>query len=271
MSMKLLLLSIPLLTTAIGFGLYRFQDGKQRELFRLDLVQFMYLFVLTPTLYIWLKSFLFYILKNELEFSLSVTGLFVIDTVFSVVAFFTFAALAMHSLTKTFWLRRHHDPDFDIYHLSEYFHLHWTHIVMWTGGIALMTFVAFVNVFIPFTIQHVTYQFYLLLGMGLVFGVTLFMGIWGSDPGQGSFMRLMKLLLMLVFVCHVMVYFIFDPSFKLSYGAYWFSLFVFMMASVSSYFFDKSPSAKKMRSLWVHVGWGENKGVDLFPFKKRNK
>lgn len=267
--MKLLLLSIPIITTLIGFGIYRFQDGKRREIFRLDLVQFMYLFVLTPTLFVWLKSFLFFVLRNEVSVSLSLTDIFVLDTVFSVVAFFTFAALAMHSLTKTFWLRRHHDPDFDVYHLSEYFHLHWTHIVIWTGGVALVSLVSFINLFIPFQVVHQSYQFYSVLAVGAITGILTFMGIWGSDPGQGNFMKIMKLELMLVFMGHVLLYFFFDPKFRMGYSAFWFSLFCFLFASVASFFFDKSSHATKMRGLWLHVGWGDN--VQLFPLKKRKK
>lgn len=268
--MKFLLLSIPVITAIIGFGIYRFQDGNRREIFRIDLVQFMYLFVLTPTLYVWLKSFLFFILRNELTVTLSLTDIFVIDTVFSVVAFFTFAALAMHSLTKTFWLRRHHDPEFDIYHLSEYFHLHWTHIVIWTGGVGLVSFVSFINVFVPFQLDHTTVPFYSSLVVGAVTGLATFMGIWGSDPGQGSFMKIMKIVLMLAFFGHVVTYFVFEPQFRMQYAAFWFSLFCFLFASIASFFFDKSPQAKKFRSLWLHVGWGDNKGVTLSsPFNKK--
>ncbi len=267
--MKLLLLSIPLLVTLFGFGIYKFQDGKGREIFRLDLVQFMYLFVLTPTLYVWMKSFLFYLLRSELAFQLNMTGLFVIDTIFSVLAFFTFAALAMHSLTKTFWLKRTHDPEFDVYHLSEYFHLHWTHIVIWSGGMTLMAFIALVNIFIPFQGMHIVYQFYGLLGGGIFFGLLTFIGIWGSDPGQGNFMQIMKLLLIIIFVFHVILYFVFDPPFRQAHGAYWFSLFLFLSASVASFFFDKSAHAKKVRGLWLHVGWGDN--IQLFPLPKKRK
>ncbi|NCN51188.1 MAG: hypothetical protein GW762_05585 [Candidatus Pacebacteria bacterium] len=267
--MKLLLFSIPIITTLVGFGIYRFQDGKQRELFKLDLVQFMYLFVLTPTLYVWLKSFLFFFLRNELTVTLSLTDIFVIDTVFSVVAFFTFAALAIHSLTKTFWLKRHHDPDFDLFHLSEYFHLYWTHVVIWTGGVALVSLVSFINVFIPIQVVHQSLQFYSVLGIAAITGLFTFMGIWGSDPGQGNFMRIMKLELMLAFVGHVLMYFLFDPNFKMPFGAFWFSLFCFLFASVASFFFDKSSRVEKMRGLWLHVGWGEN--IQLFPIQKRKK
>lgn len=267
--MKLLLLLIPLITAIAGVVIYKYQDGKQREIFRLDAVQFTYLFLLTPTLYVWGKSFLFYLLRNELDLALSVTDIFVIDTVFSVLAFVIFAALAMHSLTKTFWIRRHHDPEFDIFHLSEYFHLHWTHLVIWIGMTVLISFVSFANIFVPIDVVHSVYQFYTLLFVAVLGGALVFMAIWGSDPGQGDFMRIMKLVLMLVFVLHVVVYFVFDPTFKMEYGAYWFSLFLFAAAAVASFFFDKSPHAKKVRGFWLHAGWGEN--IQIFPLRKKRK
>ncbi len=267
--MKVLLLSIPFITTLFGFFIYRYQDAKRREIFKLDLVQFTYLFVLTPTLYVWMKSFLFYLLRNELDLRLTTTNLFVIDTVFSLVAFITFGAIAMHSLTKTFWLKRHHDPEFDVYHLSEYFHLYWTHIVIWSGGMLLLTFIGFTNVFVPFDVLHMSKTFWSILVLGGLSGIATFMGIWGSDPGQGNFMKLMKLCMILFFFIHVAVYFIYDPRFTLAHSAYWFSFFHFLVASTGAFFFEKSENAKKVRGLWLHVGWGENKDIQLFPFKKK--
>ncbi len=267
--MKILLLSIPFITTLLGFIIYRYQDKRQWQIFRLDLVQFTYLFLFAPTIYVWSKSFLFYLLRNELNLSLTPTGLFVIDTVYSVLAFVVFGATAMHSLTKTFWLRRHHDPKFDIYSLSEYFHLYWTHIVMWNGIMILLTFIAFVNVFVPFAGENMQKTFWAIIVLGLASGVSTFMGIWGSDPGQGNFMRLMKLCFMMFFFIHVVMYFVFDPPFKLAHSMYWFSFFHFLGGAVGAFFFEKSEKAKQVRGLWLHVGWGENKDIQLFPFKKK--
>ena len=108
----ILLVLVPIFTTIFGMLLYRFQNGS-KEIFRLDFVQFIYLFIMTPTLFVWLKTFLFYLLRNELEYSLSINELFVIDTIFTVIAVFVISAVAIHSLTKTFWIKRHHNPKFD--------------------------------------------------------------------------------------------------------------------------------------------------------------
>lgn len=267
--MKYFLLLIPLFTSLFGLALYRFQD-KKFEIFRIDLVQFVYLFLLAPTVYVWMKSFLFYILRNELDLRLSVTDLFVVDTTFSVLAFIVMAAIAMHSLTKTFWLKRHHDPEFDIYHLSEYFHLWWTHIVIWGGAMLLSTFVSISNVLIPFqVVASNKSQFYTLLFVALVSGILTFFAIWMSDAKQGNFMRIMKLSLALFVSIHILMYFIFDPVFNMTNGGYWFVFSNLLSATICASFFERYEKTSRFRNLFVHIGWGDNKGIDLFANKKK--
>lgn len=265
--MKILLLSIPVLTTILGLFLYRFQDRKL-EIFKLDLVQFVYLFILTPTLYVWSKSFLFYILRNELEFKLSVTDLFVIDTAFSVFAFVVVVAIAIHSLTKTFRLKRDYDPHFDIFHLSEYFHLWWTHIVMSTGAMMIATFLSISNIFVPFTLISLNKpQFYILLVIAIIFGGILFLGLWMMDAKQGNYMRIMKLLLAFFLVVHVLIYFFFEPVFNMTYGTYWFMFMAFFSAVMWGAIFEKHEKTNKLRDFFTtHLNWGNN--IDLFGHKK---
>lgn len=260
------LILVPIFTTIVGMILYKFQ-GKHREIFRLDLVQFIYLFVMAPTLFVWLKTFLFYLLRNELEYSLSLTELFVIDTVFTVIAIFVVAAIAIHSLTKTFWIKRHHDPKFDIYHLSEYFHLWWSHLLMWGGGMLLISFVSFANIFAPLNFEVSKNVFIFIQLLGSISGLVLFMALWMSDPGQGNFMRLMKLLLVFFSVVHILFYFIFDPEFNSHYMTYWFSLATFISATTISSIFERYERLNWFRKMMLHSGWGDNKGIDIFKKK----
>lgn len=262
--MKIFLLLIPLITVAIGVLIYKLQN-KKKEFLKLDLVQFIYLFLIAPTMFVWSKSFIFYILRNELQLKLTVTELFIIDTVFSVLSFVVIAAIAIHSLTKTFWIKRHHDPEFDIYHLSEYFHLWWSHIVMWGGGMILGTFMSIVNVIVPLELVTATkLQFYSLFGLGLIFGISFFYIIWNSDPQQGNYMRLMKLFLAFSLLIHIVIYFIFEPAFNISYGVYWFMLSTFSSAVFAASTFERYEKTNKLREFFLHSGWGENKGVNLF-------
>ncbi|MBU0974103.1 hypothetical protein KKD03_00170 [Patescibacteria group bacterium] len=262
--MKIFLLLVPLITVAIGFLIYKFQN-KKKEFLKLDLVQFVYLFLIAPTMFVWMKSFIFYILRNELQLNLSITDLFVIDTMFSILSFVVIAAIAIHSLTKTFWIKRHHDPEFDIYHLSEYFHLWWTHIVIWGGSMILATFMSVVNVIVPLELVVASkFQFYSLFGVGFVFGLAGFLVIWNSDPQQGNYMRLMKLFLAFSLLIHIIIYFIFEPSFNISNGVYWFMLSAFTASVFAASTFERYEKTNKFREFLLHSGWGENKGVNLF-------
>lgn len=262
--MKTFLLFIPIITVAIGLLIYKFQN-KKKEFLKLDLVQFIYLFLIAPAMFVWSKSFIFYILRNELQLNLSVTDLFIVDTIFSVLSFIVISAIAIHSLTKTFWIKRHHDPEFDIYHLSEYFHLWWTHIVMWGGAMVLGTFMSVVNVIVPLELVIASkLQFYSLFGLGFILGIVFFFAIWNSDPQQGNYMRLMKLFLAFSLLIHIIIYFIFEPAFNISNGVYWFVLSALSAAVFAASTFERYEKTNRFRNFLLHSGWGENKGVNLF-------
>lgn len=260
------LVLVPIFTTLIGMLAYRMQ-GKEREIFRLDIVQFVYLFVLSPTMFVWLKTFLFYLMRTELGGALSLNEMFIIDTIFTVIAIFVMAGISIHTLTKTFWIKRHHNPQFDLYRLSEYFHLWWSHIVIWLGAMILGSFVALANVFVPFPLELPKAGFYLLQLVATLSGVAFFLAIWMSDPKIGHFMRLMKLLLVFFSVLHIIVYFVFDPKFNSHYVGYWISTAIFVTAAGVGSFFDRHERMSRFRKLLVHAGWGENKGIDIFKKK----
>lgn len=265
-----LLALIPLFTAIIGLLLYRFQ-GKFFSLFRLDFVQFVYMFLMAPALFVWLKTFLFYLVRNELEISLSITEIFVIDTVFTVLSIFVMGAIAIHSLTKTFWIRRHHNPDFDLYHLSEYFHLWWSHIIIWGGVMLMITFISLTNLLLPLELELTRFWFFVTQGFGIVAGAMFFFSIWMSESDQGNFMRLMKLLLVLFSIIHIVLYFVIDPGYNSQYVAYWFATTLFATAAAVGGAFEQSEKVGFFRSLFLHVGWGDNKGVVLFPGKKASR
>lgn len=228
-------------------------------------MQFVYLFVMAPTLFVWLKTFLFYLLRNELEPSLTVTEMFVVDTIFTVIAIFVMVAVAIHSLTKTFKIKRAINPQFDIYHLSEYFHLWWSHIIIWGGAMLLVSFVALANVFAPLELELTKGIFIFSQFFASVVGGLFFMAIWMSDPEQGNFMRLMKLLLVFFSVIHIVFYFVFDPQFNSQYVIYWFSLAAFVSAAAIGSVFERYEKLNWFRRILLHAGWGDN--IDLFKKK----
>lgn len=254
--MLLVILGVLLFAPVAGNYIYK-HNGK-KQVFNLDLVQFVYLFVLSPILFVWMKSFLFFILRSESSLSLSVGELFVIDTAFTLAAFFIFSAVAIHTLTKTFWLRKNRDPEFDLFHLSEYYHQWWSHIVIFVGAMVLVTFISLANVISPLTVMHSQWQLYLVITVGFLFGMVFFLSIWNADPKQRNFMKLMKLFVGLFFVLHVGVYFILDSLFRLSYGVYWFVFSMFIAMVISGLFFQRSKWINKFRKRLQHQGWGEN-------------
>lgn len=266
--MKIVLLLIPVCTATFGLLVYRLQ-GTKRQIFKFDLVQFVYLFILAPTMLVWIKSFIFFVLRHEVNLRISLTELFIIDTIFSTLSFILIATLAIHTLTKTFWIRRHHDSDFDVYRLSEYFHLWWSHVAFWVGVMVLFTFVAVVNLIVALPVEATKLQFYGLSSIGLTVGIFLFLAIWMSDAKQGNYMRLMKIFLALFFVGNVGLYFIFDPDFSMERVVFWFVFSVFFGAVFISLFFERYEKTSRLKKLLQHKGWGDNKGVQLFVRKKK--
>lgn len=264
--MYLFIVSIVLLVPFLGLFIYKSQGKKQ--IFHLDVVQFTYLFIFMPVMFIWAKAFLFYLLNNEVGSALSNRDAFIIDTTFSVVAFYLFSAVSIHSLTKTFRLRKQNDPDFDVFHLSEYFHLWWSHIFMYVGGLIAVSFLSTLNVFIPIEIVENKTHLFIAILLSVLVGMQVFFMIWSSDPKQEKrrFLRLMKLCLMATFIYHVMLYFLLDPRFSVRYVFFWFVLCASLSASVSGFSFVRSNKAQRLRLRMVHEGWGKN--IQLFEKKK---
>ena len=263
--MKAILFLVPVIASIFAILIYRFQDGK-RQIFSLDLVQFVYLFIVSPTMFVWAKSLIFYMLKSEIDLKLNITELFVIDTLFTLLSFFIFIAVTIHSLTKTFKIKRYRDPKFDLYHLSEYFHLWWSHIVIWSGAMAMATFISMINLFIPLDFESSKSVFYSVFTLGLFLGIIAFLSVWMSDPEQGNFMRLMKILFGFFFLIHVVLYFLVDPSFSVNFGLYWVVSAMFFSAVVCSATFERYEKTNKFRKMMLHVGWGDN--IKLFKSKK---
>ncbi len=239
---------IPVLTIISSMLMYRLNGKKQ--LLKLDLVQFVYAFVLAPALFIWIKSFLYYLLRVEVEVSLSALQIFMIDTAFSTVFLYIFAFVVIHSLTKSFHLQSSKDPLYDIFEHSEFFHLWLTHLIVYVGAMLLISIMAFFNVYYPLTIETSKPLFYFWTITGFMTGIVSFVMIWISDPKQNgaNFARVMKLLFGVFFLLHVLLYFLLDPPFNVQHGLYWWSLSLFTALVVCSLFAYKSERAHNLFS-----------------------
>lgn len=268
--MLVFLFLIPILVIISGILVYP-HNGK-REFLKLDLVQFFYAFVVAPLMFVWLKTFMYVLLKTELGNALSQGQVFVIDTAFSVLSLYIFAFVVIHSLTATFNRRLVRDPLYDIFAHSEFFHLWLSHIVMFSGLLAILTILAFVNIFTPLQFNMSKAGFYVLCGSGILAGTFAFLMVWLSDPKQegARFMRIMKLLFGLFFMMYTVVYFIFTPSFAASSGMYWWSFFSVATLATWSLFTYKSVRAytffERISDRFKHLKWGSN--IQLF--NKRN-
>ncbi len=213
-------------TFAILSSLYLYRHTGKREILRFDLVQFVYAFVLTPIVYVWFKSFLFVFLVQELNLYLSVTDLFIADTIFTVIFLFIFAFLVIHSLTKSFELKRHHDPFYDIFQHSEFFHLLTSHVVLYVGAVLLITIISTVNVFIPLEIVNNMVVFYAALILGFLIGIIIYIGLLLTDDEfdvkYPRFEMFVELVYIAFFLFNIGVYFFFRPRFNLEHVMYWF-------------------------------------------------
>lgn len=270
----LVLIGIPLGTLVTALFLYQFV-GK-REFLYFDAIQFLYAFIVGPTMFVWLKSMLFLVLRTEFQQGLRLGDIFFIDTVFSLVALYVFAFIVIHSLTKSFSLRRYEDPLYDLFYHSEYFHLWITHIVMFGGAMVLLTILAVVNAFIPVVISMPRLTFYSLLAVAWVAGLFWFGAVWLADPkqevrsSQFRFIVLMKLVMGVSFLIHMLAFFIVKPSFTAAHMLYWFSTVAFAAQVMIGSFMYKSVRAQNTFQHFFnklkHSGWDFR--LQLFKKKK---
>lgn len=228
--MGILLILLPLLITASAFYLYR-HNGK-REIMRLDLVQFAYAFVLLPVVFIWMKSFMYVVLKSELNLSLSFSEFFIVDTTFSTLFLFIYAFVVIHSLTKSFHLKRYRDPLYDMFDHSEYFHLTVSHAVIYGGVLLLAALTGVINLIWPLSFNYTRNVFRGIAAFGGLSGVIAFIGIWKYESPTPMFMRIMKLLFGLFFTIYVVLYYAMEIPFNSRYLLYWFVFFAYLLLVV---------------------------------------
>ncbi|OGJ38367.1 MAG: hypothetical protein A2383_03870 [Candidatus Pacebacteria bacterium RIFOXYB1_FULL_39_46] len=237
--MKILLIIIPLLSLLASLGLYRY-NGK-KEILRFDLVQFFYAFILMPMIYIWFKSFLFFILRTEFAMSLTQANLLFWDTLYSVIFLFIYAFTVIHSLTKSFSLKREKDPLYDLFEHAEYYHLWVTHTIVFVGGMIISFFLALLNAWLDLPWMITQLQFYTVLIVGLVMASLIFKAFLITDFGDFRFLKLMKLISAFFLVLHICIYAFFEPSFSGEKVMYWYQLTTFFGLSVIGLIHENEP------------------------------
>ncbi len=258
--MSWFLVMIPVLLVLGSILMYRFV-GKG-EIFRFDLVQFLYACILTPLAFVWGKVLLYLLVKNGLHTPTSDLNYLLMDSGYSLVFLYVFGFMMLHSLTKSVSLKLSRDPLYDIFNHLEYFHLWLTHLIVFGGGMLILTILGIINVFFPLDLEMADYLFYLFIGSGFFSGGLIFMGIWLSDPKQEEghhFMRVMKILIGLLFTVHVIIYFLFEPKLEANELLFWWSSFNFTMMVFCVFLSHHPIKEKTWFRRWLdalkHTGW----------------
>lgn len=256
--MATLLFFIPLVTTVFASLVYRFTGKKDFWVF--DLVQFMYMFFFSPLLFIWAKSFLRYILSSELGFSLTERSLFVIDTGFSVFFLYIYAFVVIHSMTKTFNLKRYKDPFYDFFEDSEFLHLWLSHQIMFFGAAVILLIFGLLNSVIAIDIQITRLTLHLVSIAGILCGIILYITSELTNPGESKrFMRILKLLYGVCFSILMLFYLALDPSYSSSHSIFWWVFMLFSSTTAVSFFSYRSKKAKTFLEMIAeylkHIGW----------------
>jgi uncharacterized membrane protein (DUF485 family) len=220
----------PVFAVTLGF-LIRVFSGR-KELLRMDMVQFFYAFVLTPSVIIWIKTVVFYILKKEIG-NLNVDDIFIIDTVLTLVSLYIFSFVVIHSLTKTFQIKMDKDPLFDIFKHSEYFHLWLSHLITYSGGLLLMLLLGFLNLFVPLTTMVSKNSLYIGLVMGVVLAGLFYIAMFlYRVKEQKKFDKVIKIQ---VYFCTLIIltcYFIIKLEYSPKYSLFWSSILFFVSSAV---------------------------------------
>jgi len=237
--MKIVLALVPLLALLTSVLVYN-QNGK-KEILRFDMVQFFYSFILMPTVFIWFKGFLFFLLKSELGGVISQNELFFWDTIYSVLFLFLFAFVVIHSLTKSFELKRNKDPLYDLFEHSEYYHLWVSHTIIFVGAMALSTLISAINIWIDSTFLLSKLSFYIALATAPIISAVAFKAFKIADFGDFRFLKLMKLFSGLFFLIHGIIFIIIEPAFDSTKIMYWYTANVFGVLSIISFLHSPEP------------------------------
>lgn len=219
--MIIILSLIPVLALISSVLVYK-QNGK-KEILRFDMVQFFYAFILMPTVFIWFKGFIYFLLKSELGQVISQRELFLFDTAYSVFFLFLFAFVVIHSLTKSFELKRNKDPLYDLFEHSEYYHLWVSHTIFFTGTMFLLTMLSGLNIWMDFSLTVSNSFFYGILLTTPLTALAVFKVFMIADFGDFRFLKLMKLFIGVFFLTHGILYIIFEPAFSSEKIMYWYS------------------------------------------------
>ncbi len=225
----------------------------RREILKFDFVQFFFAFILVPLGFAWLKTFLYFLVKNEINPTVSPGEMIALDTAFSLIFLYFYAFVVIHSLTKSFELKRQRDPLYDLFSHSESFHIWISHTAIYLSLVILLVMFSLTNIFIPITLVLTKLIFYAVLAMGYIIGLAFFASVWFfAVSTQEKYMRPMRLLFGIGFAIHILAYYFADPRFSASYLVYWLIFCFFGALMAGSLVVWKS---ERTRSFLLRFHW----------------
>jgi hypothetical protein len=165
----------------------------------------------------------------------------------------------IHSLTKTFGLKKDDNPRYNLFADSEYYHQLLSHVAVYCGVGLLFLFVGLVNIFVPFPIVGSVWWMYLVAILSFVGGGVGLATVWLYETNDRRFYRLMKLFFGIMFVIEVWIFIIASPSFSLSYSIYWFMFGIFFSMTALSIVADKPKPDSWWERLPFMINWRKPK------------
>ena len=248
--MKTFLVLLPIFTILLGFFIYRF--GGRKELLKMDLVQFIYAFIITPTILIWIKTVVFLNLNNAVGIN-DPEDKFVVDTILTTFSFYLYAFIVMHSLTKTFAIKKDKDPLFDVFAHAEYFHLWLSHLVTYSGALFLIFALGVLNIFSPLLIQQSAINIFISFAIGILLSYLFYRAIWGYKiEERAKFDRVIKLQIYLYTFMLVVAYIIFKPKYSASFSMYWCTSVFYIFSVAFSQILRRSEKKHQLQT-WGNI------------------
>jgi hypothetical protein len=217
--MIIYLLVIPILV--IFVALYLYQHTGKKEFFKLDVIQLFYTFVVAPMVYVWLKTFIFLMLQENLINGIGYKQFFIYDTIFSLVLIFLYALVVMHSLTKTFAIQKNKDELYDIFEHSEFFHLSFSHVGIYIGLVIVFLIFGILNAFFPLPFSNFLLFELVIIIVGCGLGLVNYLLQYGYKCYSSLFYKLMKMIVGMWVSTMIGSYFLMEIPFSIDYSIYW--------------------------------------------------
>ena len=141
----------------------------------------------------------------------------------------------MHSLTKSFAVKKNKDPLFDVFEHAEYFHKSLTHLATYSGMLLLIFVFGCLNIFFPLLVTKSFGDLYIGIFAGMLLALIFYIfNRISKDENRKRFDRIMNLEIYFYTFTLVVVYTIFRPKYASEYAMYWSTTSFFISSAVSS-------------------------------------